>query len=331
MSDQFPHKQSAHCENGVISGLLRYQGSAVSEPMVFGIGSGLLFCHIPFLMVDQAPAFTYRSMPGQIFRSFTKRVGIKMEQRKFKDHKEAQRALDANLDQGRPVGLQVGVYNLPYFPPEYRFHFNAHNLIVYGKRGDRYLISDPVMEVVTELSEAELEKVRFAKGAFAPKGQMYFPVSVPEEVDWRSAIRKGVSRTAQTMLAPVPIVGYRGIHYTANLIRKWPAKVGNKKANHYLGQIVRMQEEIGTGGGGFRYIFAAFLQEASKLAEHPEWMPMSHRMTAIGDQWRDFALAASRIYRDRNAPVGSYNEVAAMLDELAEQEKQFFQDLKKTV
>ena len=124
MSDQFPHKQSAHCENGVISGLLRYQGSAVSEPMVFGIGSGLLFCHIPFLMVDQAPAFTYRSMPGQIFRSFTKRVGIKMEQRKFNDHKEAQRALDANLDQGRPVGLQVGVYNLPYFPPEYRFHFS---------------------------------------------------------------------------------------------------------------------------------------------------------------------------------------------------------------
>lgn len=331
MSEQFQHKQSAHCENGVIAGLLRYQGVVVSEPMVFGVGSGLLFCHVPFLMVDQAPAFTYRAMPGKIFRSFTKRTGIKMEQRKFRDPEQAQRALDASLDQGRPVGLQVGVYNLPYFPPEYRFHFNAHNLIVYGKRGDRYLISDPVMEVVTELSEAELEKVRFAKGAFAPRGQMYYPVSVPDEVDWGTAIRKGVARTSRDMLAPVPLVGYRGIHYTAKLIRKWPGKVGNKKANHYLGQIVRMQEEIGTGGGGFRYIFAAFLQEASKVAEHPEWMPMSHRMTAIGDQWRDFALAASRIYRDRHAPLGSYGEVADMLDQLAEQEKQFFQDLKKTV
>ena len=331
MSEQFLHKQSAHCENGVISGLLRHQGAAVSEPMVFGIGSGLLFCHVPFLMVDQAPAFTYRVMPGNIFRSFTKRTRIKMEQHKFNDPKRAQRALDVSLDLGRPVGLQVGVYNLPYFPPEYRFHFNAHNLIVYGKRGNHYLISDPVMEVVTELSEAELEKVRFAKGAFAPKGQMYFPVSIPDEVDWRTAIRKGVARTSRDMLAPVPIVGYRGIHYTANLIRKWPAKVGTKKAGHYLGQIVRMQEEIGTGGGGFRYIFAAFLQEASKLAEHPDWMTMSHRMTTIGDQWRDFALAASRIYRNRNAPDGSYNEVADMLDELAKQEKQFFQDLKKTV
>jgi hypothetical protein len=29
--------------------------------------------------------------------------------------------------------------------------------------------------------------------------------------------------------------------------------------------IVRMQEEIGTGGGGFRFIYAAFLQEAGRL------------------------------------------------------------------
>lgn len=331
MSGEFPHKQSAHCENGVISGLLRHQGSTVSEPMVFGIGSGLLFCHVPFLMVDQAPAFTYRSMPGTIFRSFTKRTGIKIEQRKFRDEREAQRALDASLGQGRPVGLQVGVYNLPYFPPEYRFHFNAHNLIVYGKQGDRYLISDPVMEGVTELSAAELEKVRFAKGAFAPKGQLYYPVSVPAEVDWEKAIHRGLARTCRDMLAPIPIVGYRGIRYTAKLVRKWPAKVGYKKAGHYLGQIVRMQEEIGTGGGGFRYIFAAFLQEAAHVAKQPEWLPMSHRMTEIGDQWRDFALAASRIYRERNAPAGSYNEVADMLDALAMAEKQFFQDLKKTL
>ena len=55
----------------------------------------------------------------------------------------------------------------------------------------------------------------------------------------------------------------------AKLIRKWPKKKGTKSANHYLGQIVRMQEEIGTGGGGFRYIFAAFLQESSKVLNKP--------------------------------------------------------------
>ena len=69
------------------------------------------------------------------------------------------------------MGCQVGVYYLTYFPKEYRFHFNAHNMIVFGKEGDRYLISDPVMETPTLLTEYELQRVRFAKGALAPRGR----------------------------------------------------------------------------------------------------------------------------------------------------------------
>ena len=42
-------------------------------------------------------------------------------------------------------------------------------------------------------------------------------------------------------------------------IKKWCDKLGLKEAGLYLAQLVRMQEEIGTGGGGFRYIYAAFL------------------------------------------------------------------------
>jgi hypothetical protein len=260
MQIEFEHRQAAHCENGAVSNLMRYNGIDVSEPMVFGIGSGLLFCYIPFLMVNHAPAITYRAMPGFIFKRFAKRVGVKIKREKFKNTKKAQERLDENLSKNNPVGLQVGVFNLPYFPEEYRFHFNAHNLVVYGKEGDRYLISDPTVEHVTSLSEKELEKVRFAKGAFAPNGHMYYPISFPEKVNLEKAILKGIKHTCRDMLAPIPFVGVKGIHKIAGLIRKWPKKKGTKVANHYLGQIVRMQEEIGTGGGGFRYIYAAFLQ-----------------------------------------------------------------------
>jgi hypothetical protein len=51
-----------------------------------------------------------------------------------------------------------------------RFHFNAHNLLVYGKEGSKYKISDPVFEEVVECEESKLMRARFAKGAFAPKG-----------------------------------------------------------------------------------------------------------------------------------------------------------------
>ncbi len=331
MEINFSHHQSAHCENGVISNLMKHNGFNISEPMAFGIGSGLLFCYIPFLMVNHAPAFTYRAMPGFIFKRFAKRVGIKIKREKFKNPNQAKIRLDENLSNNNPVGLQVGVYNLIYFPDEYRFHFNAHNLVVYGKKDNTYLISDPVMESVTTLTDKELEKVRFAKGAFAPKGHMYYPVGFPQELNLEQAIIKGIKHTCRDMLAPMPIIGVNGIKYTAKLIRKWPKKKGTKVANHYLGQIVRMQEEIGTGGGGFRYIFAAFLQESSRVLNNSKLTDLSKEMTLIGDAWRDFALDASRIYKNRSAKEDAYNNIATQLEHIADREKVFFTALKKAI
>jgi len=331
MQIDFKHNQSAHCENGVVSNLMRHNGFEVSEPMVFGIGSGLLFSYLPFLKVDHAPVFTYRIIPGLIFKRFAKRVGVKIKKEKFKDPKVAKTRLDENLAKNNPVGLQVGVYNLVYFPDEYRFHFNAHNMVVYGKENDRYLISDPVIEHVTSLSEKELEKVRFAKGAFAPKGHMYYPVSFPKTLDLEKAIVKGIKQTSKDMLAPVPIVGVKAIRWVVKNIRKWPKKIGTKKTNHYLGQIVRMQEEIGTGGGGFRYIYAAFLQEASKILNNNQLSEMSKEMTNIGDLWRDFALDASRIYKNRSSETDGYNKIADQLENIANLEEAFFKKLKKLV
>ncbi|MCF1190189.1 BtrH N-terminal domain-containing protein [Mangrovimonas sp. AS39] len=331
MKIDFTHHQSAHCENGVVSNLMKHNGFEVSEPMVFGIGSGLLFCYVPLLMVNHAPAITYRAMPGFIFKRFANRVGIKIKREKFKDPAKAKARLDENLEKNNPVGLQVGVYNLLYFPDEYRFHFNAHNMVVYGKEGDTYLISDPVMETVTTLTDKQLEKVRFAKGAFAPKGHMYYPIAFPKELHLEKAIIKGIKQTCKDMLAPVPIVGVKGIRMIAKLIRKWPKKKGTKVANHYLGQVVRMQEEIGTGGGGFRYIFAAFLQESSKILGNQKLSELSKEMTSIGDAWRDFALEASRIYKNRSPKTDAYNQVADMLDVIADREEQFFKKLRKAI
>ncbi|GEQ85228.1 peptidase [Patiriisocius marinistellae] len=333
MKIDFTHNQSAHCENGVVSNLMKHNGFKISEPMVFGIGSGLLFCYIPFLKVNYAPVVTYRAMPGQIFNRFAKRVGIKIKREKFKNPKTAKARLDENLAKNNPVGLQVGVYNLMYFPDEYRFHFNAHNLVVYGKEDNKYLISDPVMENVTTLTDKELEKVRFAKGAFAPKGHIYYPTEFPKKLSLEKAIIKGIKHTCRDMAAPVPFVGVNGIKTIAKLIRKWPKKKGAKKANHYLGQIVRMQEEIGTGGGGFRYIYGAFLQESGKLLKNEKLIKLSSEMTEIGDQWRDFALEASRIYKNRsnNTALDKYDEVATQLEAIADREKVFFKKLKKAV
>lgn len=331
MTTDFKHHQSAHCENGVASNLLKHNGLAISEPMVFGIGSGLFFVYLPFIKVNHAPAFSYRPLPGAIFGKLAKRLGIKIKRQKFSGSQAAQKALDDNLKNNIPSGLQVGVYNLTYFPDDYRFHFNAHNLVVYGKTDTDYLISDPVMETTTTLTHEELDRVRFAKGAFAPKGQMYYPIHIPQQLDLKTAIIKAIKATCRDMLAPVPIVGVNGMRYVARQIRKWPVKHGPRKANHYLAQIVRMQEEIGTGGGGFRFIYAAFLQEASVIMDNPQLKELSFEMTGIGDKWRDFAVEASRVYKKRSAKEDVYNMLADLLTDIANSEEQFFKKLKKAL
>ncbi len=331
METNFVHHQSAHCENGVASNLLKHQGINISEPMVFGIGSGLFFFYLPLLKVNHAPAISYRPMPGFIFNKAAKRLGIKVKRVKFSNPQAAQKALEDNLKNNIPSGLQVGVYNLTYFPDEYRFHFNAHNLVVYGKKENTFLISDPVMETVTTLTEKELEKVRFAKGALAPKGQMYYPVAIPAVIDWETAIKKGIKNTCNDMLAPVPIVGVSAMRFLSRSIRKWPAKKGVKVANHYLAQLVRMQEEIGTGGGGFRFIYAAFLQEASVILKNDKLKELSLEMTTIGDLWRDFAVNAARVYKNRSNQTDVYNSLADELLKLADLEEAFFKKLKKAI
>jgi hypothetical protein len=73
-------------------------------------------------------------------------------------------------------------------------------------------------------------------------------------------------------------------------IPKWAEKKEQKPPIIILGQLIRMQEEIGTGGGGFRFIYGAFLQEAAVILKNDELRELSKEITAIGDLWRDFAV-----------------------------------------
>ena len=331
MAIDFKHQQSAHCENGVTSNMLKYYGIELSEAMIFGIGSGLFFSYMPFLKVNKIPVTSFRPLPGVIFKRATRLLGFKVKRKKFGNSQDkAMRELDSLLDRDIPVGMLVGVYHLVYFPTPYRFHFNAHNLVVYGKKDDKYIISDPIMETPTSLTYKELQRVRFAKGVFAPKGHMYWAESVPHLPDVKMAIIKGIQKTAKDMLGiPVPLFGVKGIRYLAKQVRKYPSKLGKRKASQYLGQIVRAQEEIGTGGAGFRFMYAAFLQESARIMQSDCLQEAADEMTAIGDMWRSFAVETARIVKGRSKVEDAYNQAADILMNIADKEEEVFKKLKQ--
>jgi Domain of unknown function (DUF4872)/Butirosin biosynthesis protein H, N-terminal len=325
MPEPFVHAHASHCESGVMSSLLRHHGMPISEAMAFGLASALAFAYLPFVRINGLPLVSYRMPPRAIIRGLARSLGLDMRFETFRTPSAGTERLDALLDAGELVGLQTSVFWLPYFPPDLRFHFNAHNLLVYGREGHEYLISDPVAETPVRCARKDLEKARFAKGALAPKGLLYFLKTPPAAPDWMRLGRRALARTARIMLAPLPLIGVRGMRMLARRIERLPLADGGEHARLYIGNIVRMQEEIGTGGGGFRFLYATFLQELAAKTGYAALEGFAPRLVEIGDRWREFALAAARMIRGRDAL--SPPALAERLRALAADETLFFQGL----
>ncbi len=313
------HQQSSHCETGVISTLLRSKGLNISEPMAFGLASALAFVYLPFVKIGGMPLVAYRMPPKTIIKSVCKKLKIDLHTRKFSNQELAMQVLDDELAKGNMVGLQTSVYWLPYFPEDMRFHFNAHNLVVYGKTAQgNYLISDPVFEHLVECPAADLKRARFAKGALAAKGMMYVVRNVPEKLDLTPHIFAAISKTAKMMNGLIlPFFGIKGIKHLANKIRHLHQEKP-KYSLLFLSNIVRMQEEIGTGGAGFRFIFASFLDESARLTGNNELQNAANQATEIGDTWREFARDVV-LYCKKRKDL-SLDNVAQKLEECADKE-----------
>src|SRR3972149_7272865 len=121
MGKSFIHRHAAHCESGAISALLRDRGLDLSEPIVFGIGSGIFFMYMPFIKMGGIPLTAYRAAPGAIIKNACKRLGIAIHTMRFRNPEKGMTELDHLMEQGISVGLQTSVFWLPYFPRDMRF------------------------------------------------------------------------------------------------------------------------------------------------------------------------------------------------------------------
>ena len=325
------HQHYAHCESGALATLLKGQGCEVSEAMIFGLSSGLIFLYFPLIKMGGCGLTSYRTPPGAIAKRFAKLTDLKLDIQRFASPQQGTEGLKRILDQGRLVGCQTSVYWLPYFPPHMRFHFNAHNLVVYGYEGDDFLLSDPIAENLVTCSIKDFEKARFAKGIFAPKGKCTTLVSSPKDIAYEKLIPKAIKKTCHQMLfAPVPWVGIHGVNHLARRIANLPEKVKDLRRVHLeLTSVVRMQEEIGTGGAGFRFIYAAFLQEAAEKTGKAGYKECSEAMTLVGDQWRTFATAVARLVK--KGGTAGYVEASELLRQCGQAEAKIHRDLLKII
>jgi hypothetical protein len=227
--------------------------------------------------------------------------------------------------------VRTNIFWLPYIPERFRFQFNGHNIVVHGRTPENdYVVSDPIMDRTATCPERAMNRARFSAGTLAPNGLIFFPEpAVGGKPDFERAIRAGVRETVGRMLnVPLPYFGVRGIRYMSRRIAGWPKKLTDPaKLSLNLANVVRMQEEIGTGGGGFRYLYAAFLQESADLTHAPVLAEAARRLTDAGNLWRDFATLA--VQKAKGRADTPYERIPALLLDIAKLEQEIFTDLRR--
>lgn len=339
MELELTHRPAAHCENGAISTLLRYHGIDLSEPMIFGLAYGIFFIHLPILRISGMDGTSFRTFPGALFKRITKMLGITTESHRFLNQEHAMRVLDrVLLEQHQPVGCVVGMYYLPYMPMEYRSHFNGHHICIIGKdeQTNQYSVLDANATEKVTIDRRDLMKARFAKrGVIPPHGQMFWIKNVPDELpDLRPLILKSIRKACWFMTSQpsfIRPVGVNGIGYLSDRIRHWDERMGSRRAMLNLAHLIRMLEEIGTGGAGFRFLYGAFLQEAAEATGFDMLNDYSRRITASGDLWREFSYKASRIIKQRDGERYTYNDLGDLLRNIETMERAFFTELNRDV
>lgn len=324
----FDHKMSAHCETGTLSAQLHHHGCELSEAMIFGIGSGIFFGYFNNSRFT-FPTFIVRNKPGQIRKNLSSLTGIKFHTEKFRSPQQAQQGLELLLEKNIPAATQVDFFFMDYLPQYLRVHINVHFINVVGKTGDNYLISDCYYPKIVELNENSLIKGRFAGGNMAPKGFLFYPVHIPSDLKLEKAVSKGIKKACFNMLKlPVPFIGIKGMRKFAKHITSWPGlAIDSEDLSHQLSKINVLLEDQGTGGAGFRFMYATFLRQAAEILNKETLNDMSKQMMNIGDQWREVSLYAARIAKKRDMGHDRLAELGQMIGKQADAEEKFFREL----
>jgi hypothetical protein len=324
---------SAHCESGTITSLLNHGGLNITEPLVFGIASGIFFGYFHKMKSFAFPTFIVRNKPGQMRINIEKRIGSKFKTYDFRDPIKGQLTLDHLLQQNIPVAAQVDFFYMDYVPSWERVHINVHFLVVAGKEGSKYTISDAYFPKIVELEGASLEKGRFAGGTMSPKGFIFHLDKLPADVDYPAAVTKGIKKACFNMLRiPIPFLGIKGMHMFARKVVEWPKFARDTEhLSHEIMKINILLEDQGTGGAGFRFMYATFLQQAADILHNPGLKELSGELMKIGDGWREISLFSARIGKNRDLGPEKLKQLSEMIHDRADVEERFFKSLSQAI
>ncbi|MEE1760214.1 MULTISPECIES: BtrH N-terminal domain-containing protein [unclassified Streptomyces] len=254
-----------HCETTTLGVLLRHQGLDLSEPMLFGLGSGLSFIYWDSKNMD-FPFLGGRVKPFELTRNLAAALGLDLVVEETGSPRKAWENVQAPLDAGRPVGLQLDSYHLEYFSS--KVHFGGHVVALYGYDDrDAHLVDTDQQGGAVSTSLTSLAEARAARGPMSARHRS-FTLTAPAggTPALTDRIVPAITACADAFLhPPIANLGHRGIEKAGKLVPTWSRRTDDPGRD--LPQAALLMEKAGTGGALFRNLYRDFLAECAELLD----------------------------------------------------------------
>ncbi len=313
-----------HCETTALGVLLRHEGLDLSEPMLFGLGSGLSFIYWD----SKGMAFPFlggRVKPFDLTRNLTARLGLTLTAKETTSPRKAWENVTAPIDAGRPVGLQLDCYHLDYFHS--KVHFGGHIVAMYGyDEHDAYLVDTDQQGGAVRTGRAGLATARAERGPMTARNRS-FTVTLPARPpSWQDQIIPAIRDCADAFLAaPIANLGHRGIEKAGKKVPGWLLRAGEPRRD--LPQAALLMEKGGTGGALFRALYRDFLGECARLIDDGD-LRTGHRLYAeAAVLWTDVSTLIEKAGESGDA--GHLEQAGAILHDLSRIERDAMRVLRR--
>jgi hypothetical protein len=311
------HSPGRHCASTALSDVMRFHGAPLSEAMCFGLGEGLGLYYVGLPGMNPSRLLAVRSLPFE--EKFFTRLGLNFVWDQHPEPAAAEAALFSALDAGRPALVQTDIYYLPYY--QSKTHFAGHLIAVWGydkEKGVVY-VTDTERPNVLEVPIDALRRARYCKlPPFVMEGNLFAPENLAVPADLGARAWEAVQANSRAILnEELFYSGMPALRAWRDELAAWPALHDWKWTARFAYQTILKR---GTGGGGFRLMYADFLREVEPLVPRVRELGLAADMQVLGEAWDRLALAL-RDLSDQETP--DVTRVAPALAEVADREESY--------
>ena len=254
------HRPGRHCGSSAIRDLLEYHGLFMSEACCFGLGAGLGITYVEIPGTSTPFIVHVRSM------GFEEKVFNTLEVpfcwTSYSDKPSASADLYQALHENRPALLLTDIYHLPYFGSS--THFPGHAIVAWHLDEERneVLVSDTERPDLIAVAAKNLADARFSTAPpFIHHGNMFAPHAIDSSVS-PERVRQAIFDNAYALANGNRFSGLAALDTWVDALPRWSADENWRWSLRFAYQVI---EKRGTGGAGFRAMYADFLEEAGEM------------------------------------------------------------------